>query len=105
VSGSCPEGVPTAELVEDELQIVGACDDDTDAHHVQLKQKAKRREIAVIERVLVVPLCLYSDSILVIIDVVSWGKSNLVVYGDLYVEALLTPTPAREEAVNTLTDR
>ena len=66
-----PERLPAPQLVEDFLQLVGPRDDDADADGVQVEEQPERGQVAVVERVFVVPLDLKANFTLETINLVS----------------------------------
>ena len=87
------------EFHEKRLQFVGAGNDDPDAQHVQFKQKAECREIAVKKWVLIVPFGLDRDAFLVIIDVVRGRERFNAISRHFDFKALFDPSSLKEKAI------
>src|SRR5579872_5161707 len=73
----------TAEFLEDVLQLVASRNDDPHAHDAKLEEEPKVIEIAIEERVLIVPFDFEGDAILEAIDAVGRGSVGVRVDGDL----------------------
>ncbi len=70
VGGRIAVGGSSSDLIEDLLKLIAAGKDDADAYRAQIEQQTEVVEVAIVERVFVVPLQLQSDPVLEAIDLV-----------------------------------
>lgn len=94
-----------AQFDEKVLQLVRAGNNDPNAEDIEFEQEPERREVAVEERVLVIPFGLDGNAVLVIINVVGGSEGLMAVSHDFDVEALFNPSPVEKKAVNSSCDR
>ena len=87
---------------EDRLKIAGAGDDHAHFDHSQIEQKPKVIQIAIIERVFVVPLDFQADASLEAIDFMRWRISFFRVHPYPGREVFLFPSTRRKKAIDPL---
>lgn len=93
-------GSASLQLIEDHLQLVAAGDNHADGDYSQVKQQSEIVEIAVKERILVVPFDLKSDTILEAINLMRWRVQGRSIHKDSGVEVLWYPSLVRQLAID-----
>ena len=67
-------------------------DDYTHVDHAKIKEQTKIVQIAIIERIFVVPLDLKCNPVLVAVDLVGWGFNFLLVNFDRGIKLCFSPS-------------
>ena len=88
----------SAQLVENRLQLGAAGDDDTGVDRAKIEQQSEVVEVAVVERVLVVPFDFQGHAILVAVDLVGRRGVFDVVHHNTRVESLFGPSETKKRA-------
>jgi hypothetical protein len=86
----------SAELVEDLLQLGAPRNDDPGIDRPQIEQEAEVVQIAIEERVLVVPFHFQRHSVLVTVYLVRWSDMFGQIHNDFGIEFLFHPAEPRE---------
>jgi hypothetical protein len=89
---------------EDRLKITCAGDNHVNFYHSQIEQKPKVIQIAIIERVFVVPLDFQADASFEAVDFVRWRIPLFSVYTYLGRELFLFPLTRRKKAIDPFSD-
>lgn len=93
-------GLTSPKFVKDVLQLISPGNHNAHADGSKIKQQTKIVQIAVVERVLVVPLNFQGDPVLEAVDLVRWRVEARAINFDCSLELLLRPPTLRQEAVN-----